>query len=83
MVVTVPVIEKKRYFSVLLMDIYTFNFAYIGSRTTGNDGGSYLIVGPGWKGTTPKGIKKVSHSEIELMLVCSERSCLSPPTSTT
>ena len=45
--------------------------------------GSYLIVGPGWKGTTPKGIKKVSHSEIELMLVCSERSCLSPPTSTT
>ena len=37
------------------MDLYTFNFDYIGSRTTGNDGGTYLIAGPRWKGDTPKG----------------------------
>ncbi len=55
---TVPPIEKKRYFSVQLIDSYTFNFDYIGSRTTGNDGGSYLIAGPNWQGDAPKGVKK-------------------------
>ena len=29
----------------------------IGTRTEGNDGGNYLISGPGWKGTVPKGMK--------------------------
>ena len=45
-VLTVPPIEKDRYFSIQLIDWYTFNFDYIGSRTTGNDGGSFLIAGP-------------------------------------
>src|SRR5207249_6461488 len=36
LVLTVPPIEKERYFSVQLIDAYTFNFDYIGSRTTGN-----------------------------------------------
>ena len=57
-VLTVPPIEKERYFSIQLIDAYTFNFAYIGSRATGNDGGSYLIAGPDWKGETPKGVKE-------------------------
>jgi hypothetical protein len=67
-VLTVPRIEKKRYFSIQLVDAYTFNFDYIGSRATGNDGGSFLIAGPGWKGETPKGVKKVIRSETELTL---------------
>ena len=67
MVLTVPKIEKKRYFTVQLIDAYTHNFAYIGSRTTGNDGGSYLIAGPNWKGQTPKGIKQVIQSETEFV----------------
>src|ERR1700752_3741117 len=62
MVLTVPPIEKERYFSVQLIDAYTFNFDYIGSRATGNDGGSYLIAGPNWKGELPKGVKKVFRS---------------------
>ena len=68
MVLTVPVIEKDRYFSIQLIDAYTFNFAYIGSRATGNDGGSFLIAGPNWKGETPKGVKKVIRSETEFVL---------------
>jgi hypothetical protein len=67
-VLTVPAIEKDRYFSIQLIDAYTFNFAYIGSRATGNDGGSYLIAGPGWKGEAPKGVKKVIRAETELVL---------------
>jgi hypothetical protein len=69
MVLTMPVVDKGRYFSAQLIDLYTFNFAYIGSRTTGNDGGSFLVVGPGWKGDAPSGIKKVIRSETELVLV--------------
>jgi len=67
-VLTVPAIEKERYFSIQLIDLYTHNFDYIGSRTTGNDGGSFLVAGPGWKGDTPKGVKKVIRSETELVL---------------
>jgi len=67
-VLTVPPIEKDRYFSIQLIDAYTFNFDYIGSRATGNAGGSYLIAGPGWKGETPAGVKKVIRAETELVL---------------
>jgi hypothetical protein len=66
LVLTVPAMEKERYFSVQLIDYYTFNFDYIGTRTTGNGGGSFLLAGPGWKGATPKGIKKVFRCETEL-----------------
>jgi hypothetical protein len=65
LVLTVPSIEKERYFSVQLIDAYTFNFDYIGSRATGNDGGSYLVAGPNWKGELPRGVKKVFRSDTE------------------
>src|SRR5207249_10867743 len=65
LVLTVPPIEKERYFSVQLIDAYTFNFDYIGSRATGNEGGSYMVAGPNWKGETPKGVKKVFRAETE------------------
>ena len=69
-VLTLPPMDRKdRYFSVQLTDAYTFNFAYLGTRTTGNNGGSYMIAGPNWKGKTPKGVKKVIHSETELIIV--------------
>lgn len=67
-VLTVLAIEKERYFSIQLIDAYTFNFDYIGSRTTGNDGGNFLIAGPGWKGEMPKGVKKVIRSETEFVV---------------
>src|ERR1700674_5420026 len=68
LVLTVPAIEKERYFSVQLIDYYTFNFDYIGTRTSGNGGGSFLLAGPGWKGDAPKGVKKVFRCETELAL---------------
>ena len=68
-VLTLPRIEKERYYSVQLTDAYTFNFAYLGTRATGNDGGSFAIAGPDWQGPTPKGVKKVIRSETELVIV--------------
>ena len=67
-VLTVPEVEKGRYYSIQLVDMYTFNYGYIGSRATGNGAGSYMIAGPTWKGTRPKGIKKVFLSETDYSL---------------
>jgi len=78
MVLTVPPIEKERYFSVQLIDAYTFNFDYIGSRATGNDGGSYLIAGPNWKRELPKGVKKVIRSETEFVLAAYRTQLFNP-----
>src|SRR5437667_9414998 len=61
-VVSVPAVEKIRYYTVQLIDGNTFNFGYIGSRATGSDAGDYLVVGPNWQGATPPGIKKVFQS---------------------
>jgi hypothetical protein len=63
-----PEIEKSRYFSVQLVDMYTFNYGYMGSRTTGNGAACYMIAGPGWKGEKPKGIAKVFQSETDFSI---------------
>jgi hypothetical protein len=66
-VLTVPEFEKDRYYSIQLIDAYTHNFAYIGSRATGNTRGSFVIAGPSWKGAAPEGVKEVIRSETELV----------------
>lgn len=68
-VFTVPPVEKGRYYSLQFIDMYTFNFAYVGSRATGNGAGSYLLAGPKWKGVKPKGIKSVIRSETDFAFV--------------
>ncbi len=65
-VLTLPAIEKGRYYSVQMVDLYTFNFDYLGTRTTGNGGGNFLVAGPNWKGEAPKGVTKVVRAETEL-----------------
>lgn len=77
-VLTVPAIEKSRYYSIQLIDAYTFNFAYIGSRTTGNEAGSFLIAGPAWTGETPPNVKQVIRSETELVLAAYRTQLFAP-----
>lgn len=69
LVLTVPPIEAGRYYSLQFIDSYTYNFAYVGSRTTGNGGGKYLLAGPGWKGDKPAGITDVIRSDTDFALV--------------
>jgi hypothetical protein len=69
LVLSVPEIEKGRYYAVQLVDMYTFNYGYIGSRATGNEAGTYMIAGPHWKGETPAGIKKVFQCETDFSLL--------------
>ena len=68
MVICVPAIPKERYYSVQLVDMNSFNYGYIGSRTTGNDAGCFMVAGPGWSGETPKGIKAVFKNDTQFGL---------------
>jgi hypothetical protein len=69
LVLTVPPIEQERYYSLQFVDLYTYNIAYAGSRTTGNGGGKFLLAGPNWKGAKPDGIDAVIQSDTDLALV--------------
>jgi hypothetical protein len=68
MVLSVPAVDKSRYYSVMLCDGNTFNYGYIGSRATGPEAGDYMVTGPDWKGETPAGIKKVFRSTTQFSL---------------
>ena len=67
-VLCLPSVEKRRYYSVQLIDMYTFNYGYMGSRATGNSAGCYMVAGPDFKGETPAGIKKAFHAETQFSL---------------
>ncbi|HET7715867.1 MAG TPA: DUF1254 domain-containing protein [Bauldia sp.] len=67
-VLCMPEIDKNRYYSVQLVDQYTFNYGYIGSRTTGNGAGCYMVAGPDWQGEVPEGVAKAFRSETEFSL---------------
>lgn len=61
-VISVPAVEKDRYYSVMIEDGNTYIVGYIGSRATGNEAGTYMITSPDWKGGTPPGIKQAFRS---------------------
>ncbi len=77
-VISVPPIETNRYFSVQFIDLYTHNFAYVGSRATGNGGGRFLVAGPTWQGDTPPGITQIIRSETELVIAAYRTQLFNP-----
>jgi hypothetical protein len=77
-VLSVPAVEKERYYSVMLCDGNTFNYGYIGSRATGTDPGDYMVVGPDWKGETPAGIKKTFRSSTQFSLAAYRTQLFNP-----
>ena len=51
------------------IDLYTHNYAYVGTLTSGNGAGRFLLAGPDWAGTTPEDVKDVIRSETSLVFV--------------
>lgn len=51
--------SNNRYYMIQLVDMYTNSFGYIGGVATGYKGATYALVGPGWTGTLPQGIKRI------------------------
>ena len=58
MVLSVPEMGK-RYYLMQMMDAWTNVFANPGTRTTGGGKGHFAIVGPGWTGKLPEGVKEL------------------------
>ena len=59
-----------RYYSVQFTNpSNNTNFAYIGKRTTGTKAADYLITGPRWKGSVPKGMKRISSPNHSVLLL--------------
>lgn len=77
-VVSVPAVEKERYYSIQFVDWNTFNYGYVGSRETGNEAGDFLVVGPEWQGETPAGIKGVLRSTSQFTLAIFRTQLFSP-----
>jgi hypothetical protein len=77
-VLSVPAVEKSRYYSVMLCDGNTFNYGYIGSRATGSEAGDYMVVGPDWKGETPAGIKKMFRSSTQFSVAAYRTQLFNP-----
>jgi hypothetical protein len=78
LVLSVPPVDPKRYYSVMLCDGNTYNYGYIGTRATGSEAGDYMVVAPDWKGATPPGIKKVFRSSAQFSLAIYRTQLFSP-----
>jgi len=68
-VISLPEMEEGRFYHFQLIDLYTHNFAYLGTLTTGNKAGKYLIATQDWKGEKPEGVDKVLYCETDLFFV--------------
>jgi hypothetical protein len=58
-----------RYYAIQFTDPWGTVFAYLGRRTTGTQGGDYLISGPGWKGTVPNGMTQIVAPNNTVLLI--------------
>ena len=51
--------SKGLYYVIEIVDMYSNAFAYAGGKATGYKGGKFALVGPGWKGQLPAGVKRI------------------------
>lgn len=63
LVLSVPDIPDKRYYVFQMVNMYNYNYGYVGARATGYRAGSYLITNYNWTGAVPQGIDNVFQSE--------------------
>lgn len=48
-----------RYYVLQFIDAWTNNFAYVGTRATGNQAGEFLLAAPGYAGEIPEGVSLI------------------------
>lgn len=77
-VLSVPPTDPDRYFVFPAHDLYTNYLPMLGTRATGNGGGSLLFAGPRWQGAVPPGLS-VARSP-SWIVGCLGRTGLNGPT---
>ncbi|MGD1701766.1 DUF1254 domain-containing protein [Dapis sp. BLCC M229] len=60
LILSVPAID--RYYTMELVDYRGDNFAYVGSRATGQEAGNYALIGPNWEGELPPDVQRIEGS---------------------
>lgn len=58
-----------RYYTAHVLDLATETIANFGQRLDGTDAATFAVVGPGWQGILPPGIKRVVRSETSFAYV--------------
>src|SRR5262249_33293907 len=48
-----------RYYMIEIVDMWNNAFGYAAGKEAGYKGGTYVLVGPGWKGDVPKDMKRI------------------------
>ena len=66
---TVPEMEPERFYHFQLVDLFTHNFDYIGTLSTGNGAGKFMVTTAGWSGEAPEGISGIIRCETPLFFV--------------
>jgi hypothetical protein len=58
-----------RYWTAQVMDFDTNTLTNFGARLDGTQGGSFAVIGPGWKGKLPEGVTRSVQSPTQFALV--------------
>ena len=69
LVLHVPKVAHHRYYVFEFLDPYTNVFHYVGTRTTGDGAGNFVIVGPHFHGKLPAGLR-VIRSTYDRIWLC-------------
>jgi hypothetical protein len=57
-----------RYYDLEFVDSRGDDFAYVASRTTGGQAGTFLVSGPSWQGTMPAGVTQIKSPDNSVIL---------------
>jgi hypothetical protein len=77
-VVTLPKIEKSRFYTSQWDDLWGFVLDNPGSVEDGNDGVSVLLASPTWEGKLPKGVKRVIQGDSSFLGTLTRTQLLDP-----
>ncbi|MCA0403807.1 MAG: DUF1254 domain-containing protein [Proteobacteria bacterium] len=77
-IVTVPDMDKGRYWILHTMDMGHYTDAMIGSRTQGTKGGRFLFAAKNWDGEVPKSITQVIRVDSDLVKLMGRIMALNP-----
>ncbi len=69
LVLHVPAVPDHRYYSFEFLDPYTNVFHYVGTRTTGDGAGNFVITGPSFHGRLPRSLRRIRSAYERVWLV--------------